>query len=450
MATRKVPSQYATISAAITAATSGDAIVIAGGTYSEHLNLSAKTNILVRAELNETVIINCVLSSDAAVSLSSSTDITLRNLNFVLTGTTMGSIAQGTTVASPKFIECTFDTSAVTGSDVADAHIFLSAVVSTASNPVVVSRCTFAGPGSSITADAAISITGNGALYCLTESCLFRKVVTSGGSTDATIKLSATSGGSVVVARNNTLVDCRLYSRGIYVNLSTSSGTALIYNNLIDESIVTVPSTSNPVVGITSSGGTLRIRHNRYYHGTTGTVLTTDEAYASAYSDSANCLVNSDPAVDITTGRISLTSPAYRAGASTISTERAARLGLDRLPFYSTPSQGCYEPSSGVHALHVKHAFTNPTSGFTLTHGLSVSISGTTREFADPFELSKYIELLVQDAKHNICPFEFWYQTGPSHRYRATVYQGTFSLTTSGIAGTIMGSAVHSSVSDTG
>jgi hypothetical protein len=104
MATRKVPSQYATISAAITAATSGDAIVIAGGTYSEHLNLSAKTNILVRAELNETVIINCVLSSDAAVSLSSSTDITLRNLNFVLTGTTMGSIAQGTTVASPKFI----------------------------------------------------------------------------------------------------------------------------------------------------------------------------------------------------------------------------------------------------------------------------------------------------------------------------------------------------------
>ena len=450
MAELKVPSEYATIATAISAAASGDAIVLAGGTYTEFINLTAKSNIVLRAALGETVTINCVLNSDIAVNLNSSSNITLRGINFVLTGGTMGSIVQGTTVTSPKFIECTFDTSAVLGADIADAHILLSLVSSSSTNPVIVSRCKFMGPGSSATADAAISVTGNGALYCLVESCLFKQVVTSGGSTDAVIKVTATSSGSVTVIRNNTLVSCRLYTRGIYANFSSATGTALIYNNLIDETVVTTPLGGSPVIGITAGGGTLRIRHTRYYHGTTGTSLGASQVYSTAYYDGANCLVNSDPDVDTTTGRITTTSPAYRGGAATISTERAARMGLDRLAFYSTPSQGCFEPSSGVQALHVRHAFTNPLSGLTVTHGSLLTLSGTAQAFDDPFELAKFVEISVQDAKHDTCPFEFWYEAGASHRYRAAVYQGTFSLTTGGIAGTIMGSATFSSVSDTG
>jgi len=460
MAKLLVPSQYATISAAITAASAGDSIIISGGTYSENLNLSSKTNLMLRGAQGETVTLNCVLSSDIAVNLNSSTDITIRNIKFVLTGSTMGSIIQGATATSPKILECVFDMQGVTQNDSADARISLTGAITSNTNPLVIARCSFIGPTSYYT-DAAINLTTiSTTANHLIEGNLFYNINTTLGSTDAIVKV-VTSGGSnhKIVIRNNTAVRCSLYKRGFYISCSsTSAALVAMYNNIIDESTISTPSASDATFAIADiSSGTATIQYNYYYHGSTGTALTYAQAYSSVYANSNNCLVNTDPQVvdgsgtySTAVGYIPTTSPAYRSGVATVSTEKAARLGLDRIPFFTTPSHGCYETSTGVHALHVKRAFTNPLTGFALTYGSLLTLTGDPRAFNDPAELALYLELAVQDVKHNTCPFEFWYVPTANHRYRAASYADTFSLTTSSTAGTIMGFSTHSSTQDTG
>lgn len=462
MAKLLVPSQYATISAAITAAAAGDSIIISGGTYSEHLNLTSKTNLMLRGAQGETVIVNGVLSSDVAVNLNSTTDITIRNIKFVLTGSTMGSIIQGATVTSPKILECIFDMQGVTQNDSADARVNLTSVTSSSTNPLIIARCSFIGP-TAYYSDAAINITavGTASSHHLIEGNLFYNINTTLGSTDAIVKITTSflSTNNRILIRNNTAVRCSLYKRGFYISCSGGSAALVaIYNNIIDESTVSFPSTADATFAITGIGsGTATIQYNYYYHGSTGTALTYAQAYSSGYANSNNCLVNTDPQVvdgggtySALVGYIPTTSPAYRSGVATVSTEKATRMGLDRIPFAVTPSHGCYETSSGVHAIHIKRAFTNPLTGFALTYGSLLTLTGSPSAFDDPAALALYIELTVQDVKHNTCPFEFWYIPTANHRYRAASYADTFSLTTSSTAGTIMGFSTHSSTQDTG
>ena len=460
MAKLLVPSQYATISAAITAAAAGDSIIISGGTYSEHLNLTSKTNLMLRGAQGETVTINCVLSSDIAVNLNTSTDITIRNIKFVLTGSTMGSIIQGASATSPKILECIFDMQGVTQNDSTDARVNLTGVISSSTNPLVIARCKFVGP-TSYYSDAAINLTTlSTTANHLIEGNLFYSINTTLGSTDAIVKAVASGGSNhKIIIRNNTAVRCSIYKRGFYISCSsTSADLVAMYNNIIDETTVSTPAASDATFAIANiSSGTATIQYNYYYHGSVGTVLTYAQAYSSVYANSNNCLVNTDPQVvdgggtySASVGYIPTTSPAYRSGVATVSTEKAARMDLDRMAFATVPSHGCYETSSGVHAIHIKRPFTNPLTGFALTYGSLLTLTGSPRAFNDPAELALYIELAVQDVKHNTCPFEFWYIPTASHRYRAASYADTFSLTTSSTAGTIMGFSTHSSTQDTG
>lgn len=462
MAKLLVPSQYATISAAITAAAAGDSIIISSGTYSEFLNLNSKTNLLIRAAQGERVVVNCVLTADAAVDLSFSTDITIRNITFVLSGSTMGSILQGSAPVSPKILECTFDMRNVTQNDSGDARVNFTGVLSSSTNPLIVARCKFIGP-SAYYSDAAINITStsSAASHHLIEGNLFYNINTTLSSTDAIVKdiVASSSTNNRIIIRNNTAVRCALYKRGFYISCSGGSAALVaMYNNIIDESTVSTPSASDATFAIANiSSGTATIQYNYYYHGSVGTTLTYAQAYSSVYANSNNCLVNTDPQVadgggtySVSVGTIPTTSPAYRSGVAAVSTEKAARMALDRMPFANTPSHGCYEPSSGIQAIHIKRAFTNPLTGFALTYGSLLTLSGSPRAFNDPAELALYIELAVQDVKHNTCPFEFWYVPTANHRYRAASYANTFSLTTSSTAGTIMGFSTHSSTQDTG
>jgi len=371
----------------------------------------------------------------------------------------MGSIIQGSTTTSPKILECIFDMQGVTQNDSADARVNLTGAVSSSTNPLIIARCKFVGP-TSYYSDAAINITTSTTANHLIEGNLFYSINTTLGSTDAIVKVVAAVGTNhKIVIRNNTAVRCSLYKRGFYISCSsTSAALVAMYNNIIDESTVSTPSASDATFAIANiSSGTATIQYNYYYHGSVGTVLTYAQAYSSVYANSNNCLVNTDPQVvdgggtySASVGYIPTTSPAYRSGVATVSTEKATRMGLDRIPFATTPSHGCYETSSGVHAIHIKRPFTNPLTGFALTYGSLLTLTGSPKAFNDPAELALYIELAVQDVKHNTCPFEFWYIPTASHRYRAASYADTFSLTTSSTAGTIMGFSTHSSTQDTG
>jgi len=454
-----VPSQYATIASAITAAGSGDVIILSAGTYSEHINLSSKTNVVLRAAFGEAVVINCVLSSDVAVNVANSSGVVLRDLTFRLTGSTMGSLVFGNAATGLKVIQCTFDVEAVTGGDTADGLLYLTNAVGTSTNPIIVSRCKFLG-----TPDYAlgygITIGATGALHAVVEGCLFYRVRANTNSTNSLIRVTWTTLNANVYVRHNTFVRCKAYKRFVYFSSSSTTPTlAVMHNMLVDECTVSTPTSATAAFDAAVTGSTTYIRDIRYYHGTSGTSLTYAQAFNGTYADATDCLVNSDPAVadgsgaayTSAVGRITTTSPAYRGGTTAAATERSARLGEDRLPFATTPSQGCYEVyPTGLQAFHVKHKFTNPISGITLTHGGAVTLTGTTRSFEDPFEVAEFVEVAFQDGRPAYAPIDFWYMPTADHRYRAAVVFGTFDLTTSGIAGTIMGSGSHAGSSDTG
>lgn len=459
MTQRLVPSQYATIAAAITAASSGDVIILSAGTYSEHINLSSKTNVVLRAAFGETVIINCVLSSDVAVNVANSSGVVLRDLTFRLTGSTMGSLVFGNAAAGLKVVQCTFDVEAVTGSDTADGLLYLTNATGTSTNPIIVSRCKFLG-----TPDYAlaygVAIGGSGALHAVVEGCLFYRVRTNTNSSNALIRITWSSANANVFVRQNTFVRCKAYKQFVYFSSGGTTPTlAVMHNMLADECTVSIPANATQAFDAVVTGSTTYIRDIRYYQGSSGTALTYAQAFDATYSDASDCLVNSDPAVadgggaayTEGVGRIASTSPAYRGGTAAASTERPARLGADRIPFASTPSQGCYEVyPTGLQAFHIKHKFTNPISGITLSHGGAVTLTGTTRSFEAPFEVAEFVEIAFQDGRPAYPPIDFWYMPTSDHRYRAAVVFGTFDLTTSGVAGTIMGSGSHAGSSDTG
>ncbi len=454
-----VPSQYGTIAAALAAASSGDTIILSAGTYSEHINLSSKTNIVLRAAQGADVVISCVLSSDVAVNVSSSSGIVLRGLTFRLTGATMGSLVAGSFVTGLKVIQCTFDIEGVTQTDKADGLLYLTSAAGTVTNPIIVSRCKFLGTPS-YAVGYAVQISATGALHAVVEGCLFYRVKVDTASGSSVVRITWTSANANVYVRNNTFVRCRLFKRGVYLSSGYTAPTlAIIHNILMDECTVAAPATSITTFDIAATGSTSYIRDVRYYHGSTGTALTYAQAFNGTYADATDCLVNSDPAVNdganaayaAGVGTITTASSAYRGGTSAAAMERPCRIGLNRLPFADIPSQGCYEVyPSGVQALHVKHTFTDPLSGATLTHGASATLVGGTRSFDSPFDVAEYMEIAFQDGKPDYPIIDFWYIPTASHRYRAAVVFGTFTLTTSGIAGTIMGSAAHTGVSDTG
>lgn len=440
MAVLYVPESYATISAAISAAGAGDSIVVGAGTYTEHLNLSSKTNLLLMGRENETVTVNCTLSSDVAVNIASAQDVTVRNMRFVLTGSTMGTIFGGPINGSLRVIECDFDLTGVTGSDTGDWVFQVTLAYGGTTDPTAIQRCIFTGPGSSYTLNNVLRLNHyapGGACSALVESCLFKNFAVSDS-----IVASAKSSTSVFVCRNNTFLNCSVAESLVSADHGTANTVALIYNNIaVNTTISNVPGSKEAFNITQGGGGTGRIRNCTYYAGT-GTALLEAEAFTFGYYDSS-CVLT-DPGVD-TNGRITPSSAAYRSGTATTSTERRPNMALDRHALGSTPSRGCYEAYASVaQVLHLKHRYVFPTSGFSLT---GVTLGGPERaSFDDPFDLARHIECRIAVGMHNDSPYEVWYDL-EAQVYKVARYQGTFTLSTSGAAVRVMGSYSGTGVS---
>lgn len=446
MAVLLVPSQYGTISAAITAASASDTIVVSAGTYSEHINFGGKDAIFLTGAQNEEVIVNCVLSGGRAVNLDNCLRTVIRGIKFVLTGSTMGSILGAATGwATLRVIECTFDLSGNTGTDGTKYAIdFQSGTThATAAEYSAAIRCTFIGASGNSSGGAVFMERSGGALFALVEGCLFRNYKASA----ALVRLRANSSGtSTLVARHNTAVACYLEKAAIDLDAGAMTGTSLIYNNIVDETTITTPASATETFNIILGGaGTGRIRNCTYYHGSAGTSLTDTQAFTFGYYD-ATCTTGTDPAVNTSTGRILPTSPAYRAGTATTSTEIRAYIGRDRHAFATTPSRGCFEVyPTGTQVLHVKHAYADPIIGFALS-GVTLG-SPYRNRFDSPFDLAEYIERAITVGTRGLVGlYEFWYDLG-LQAYRMGMYSGSFSLITSSTAGYIMGPVSTGTVS---
>jgi hypothetical protein len=100
----KVPSAYSTIQVAIDAASAGDTVLVAAGTYTENINFNGK-NIVVLGEDKETTIIDGNANGKSVVTFQSGEDSTAVLKNFTITnsgGFKEGDFGGGIYVKSSK------------------------------------------------------------------------------------------------------------------------------------------------------------------------------------------------------------------------------------------------------------------------------------------------------------------------------------------------------------
>lgn len=86
MATRNVPSRYATIQAAVDAAIAGDVVNIAAGTYAEKVLISGKTNLTIQGA-GDSTLIEYTDTGTAAITVKDSNSLTIKDLKIHTAGT---------------------------------------------------------------------------------------------------------------------------------------------------------------------------------------------------------------------------------------------------------------------------------------------------------------------------------------------------------------------------
>lgn len=451
MAQLLVPSQYATIQAAITASANYDEILVSAGTYNEVLTFTNKNNILVRAVLGAAV---TVTGTGTIVPFPSTCHhITFQGIKFVRTGTTAVEIVTSATTAvlGCKFIDCIFDYSAM-GAMVSTTVDFMVLYPGDGNAPAMLQRCRFIGNGTTTQFKTVVrwDFAGTTNQRILCESNTFYNVWTSNISTGYILNLNggASTGGNYV-ARNNSFHTCKSYRT--VIRLGGSTAAASCYNNVTYNQTFWVPGSANVIFNIVS-GSPSYCGYNTA-HNLDG--VTTN--IASPDSGNNNVL---NPVFADTTCRPSVTdgvvgsSAIYRTGvALSGGGERRMNLSQNRIPFANTPSRGAYEIyATGRAVFHLKYKFANVMNGmtFNMTGQAAPTLPSTLRSFNTPMEVAEYVERNIRDTRgFEYGPIEFWYDF-ENYRYRAACYQHTFALSCSGNAAILFGTQSLTGQTDTG
>jgi len=452
MAKLLVPSQYTTISAAISAATSGDEIIVRGGHYTETLSFSGIDNLVVRGEVGETVEVS---NTSTLITLGSTCHhITLENMTFELTGSGSSVLVEsaGSGARACKFIDCTFSWRYMNAGSTLQAAISL--YTGDSNSPTLVRRCKFLGHSGRKFRRVLDILPASGAgQNVLIESSIFRDISMLALSSVPIRLFCGASSGARYVVRNLTFIDVEVIRNLILMDGGTGASAAkcILYNNVTERLSCTTPANTTAIYSL--SGSDIWCGYNSAHNisGITTNVFSPD----SEAND-----FNSPNLLDAT-GHLTVSfedgsqSPAYRAGIaqSPSGGERRVMLGLERIPFATVPSRGANEAfTSSRTLLHLKHRNIKPLSGltFNVTGQAAPTITNEFQSFDSPMEVAQYIEQNIRVTKGlEYGPVECWYDF-ETHRYRMTMYQGTFSLVCVGSAAKLLGAQNLSLQTDTG
>lgn len=420
MTVYRVPEHYGTISEALASVGNYSTIVISEGTYTEHIDLSSKIWVMLRSELGHEVIINGVVSNSSCVNVSGSTGVQLRGLTFQApSGGRAQIIGSSSTANRPvglQIIDCEFHNSAQSANTGTAAMITLGWGAVT--GPATVRRCKFYLPNVYPVSQCILIDSAGSNVLALIEQNLF--CVVNCNSTMVQVDVSGAATTKSVIVRNNTFLGCTLPTHEVSINMGTlGTLTAAVYNNVIYECVHT--GSYGNALEISSSGSyaLATVDHNVAYAAGGGF-----SASSFVPNTSNNLLTDPgiQPAVSVGGGQfadysgriVSTSGSAYRNGVTASAfAEEAVRIGLDRIPYASTPSRGCYEysPSSGgAQVLYVKRRW-NPREGIIVENLSSTPWFSTSadlgRMYNSPMELAEHVEIMLNESGAPY-PIQFW------------------------------------------
>lgn len=438
MAILNVPSQYATISAAFTAASSGDDIVVDGGTHGAIDFPASKTDLRVRAKRGTTPIST---GTGALLTMGSGGgNCVVSGFRFVKTGTGTGGTI--TDISRNFRVEdCIFDFSAWAPAS-APAYVIRIRAANTGSSFLPgMRRCKVLGHSGNTPTVWFSTISTSSASRILVEGCVFDGL----RSTSYLFEDGSGSPAGNLVFRNNTFLSCT--SDRTIMNLESTgtveSGGVRIYNNVFYNHTF---SGGSGYMLVANGAGTHYIGKN-IIHNTNG--YTTNLA---SPDEGTNSVV--DPLLDAEGRPTSASSPCYEAGVTASGDgERRVWLGYGRRSFYVTPDLGAFPVARGQKsALYRKTPNADILSSVTANvaaHG-DITPAASRDTYQSPWDTALALEqALTSNASRGYGPLEIWYDE-ENDRYRATSYLDTFNLSITGASAKVFGAASETGISDTG
>lgn len=413
MTTRYVPSQYSTISSALTACSAGDEVIVNGGSYTENI-APGSNNITLKAAWGTRVSITgrlsirsglCVQGFDFTYTTGSGTD---------------GAVIQAGTPTSFRLTDCSFTVSG-------DGYGINFGTASSVGE-YFIDRCMFTN-NNYATANRLMWFSNFSNLHI--HGCIFKNWTT---TATAVFRLGSSVSTKSMYFYNNTLYNCDATgaSRVLIRVDDTGAGTRRISNCLIQNCTVT-----DTYLIFIATGGTKTYGNICHYNNSTATL--------ASGGTSLGGHVTSDPLLDTTTFMLSTGSPAMNTGTTSYMATK------DYYGRAFTPSDDSTAPNIGATqhltgsswAFYVKREHTDISYGMTITISAVNAVFPTTKEsFDDPWEVANYLEYICLDTTEVGTGGFFRCVWCPDNHFRiVTARSMTHTFTVASIFGAVSGAS---------
>jgi hypothetical protein len=387
MATLIVPTQYATLAAAVAAAASGDTIIFEDGTYTEAGLISTSLSRVKAVARNRGAV--TIVCSTAVFATGAVLDQwEFHGIRFDFGGSSVARVA----VSRARFsaYHCVFDWSGQTANNTI-TRMALGSPATVTNIRIVLRGCRFIFD-TTYTNAKVIEVSGSGGasgvLTCVIEGCIFENVYGTSTNTAAVDVLGSWATGGGLFVRNNTVVNMRGESTAARAFRLSPSGTItrVVVNNVIDNA-----SGSVTWDDFTLGSSTWTFDNNSRHHANTlGAFYTTTGTVSNLNNTTSSTAMLASDRTPLPNGL------AFRSGTPT----QQAPSDYHLRAYYSTPSRGAVEYYPDRARLHIPWQRIPFGGGITMDFILSGTHPVTFpafeyRSFDSPMAVAYALTLLV-------------------------------------------------------